>query len=661
MQRSSIVSLRTPLSLASILFLFAATISTFSFAQPASAAQVNNASVPYVALDKSYIKAPAGATRQNQQASSSPLTISLVLQPNNSASLNNELNAIYTPGSQQYHKWLATGAFNKLYGPTAAQTAQVTSFLQSAGLKLGTSPSPFIVRATGSTAQIEAAFHTTINNYKASNGTTFFQNDTTVQVPASLSSIVSEVTGLSNTEKVHTNTMSAASGAKATTATKATTPQVQKPAYGAGPGGSGLVPAQLSSLYEANAVHNLGARGQGRGTNLAVFELSGYTQSDIVAYEHQFFGASENVPIVNVNVDGGPLTPICQAGDTCTPNDYSGDIEVNADIETQIALAPKASHIYVYNAPNDYLGTTIIDEYMRIANDNSADSISSSWGACELDTGFAQAKAESIAFEQMALQGQSMFSAAGDTGAYDCLRDIGSPNLNSLSVDDPSSQPYVTAVGGTSFGSYNPGTNLNPSYHQESVWNVGEACTPSTVAGNPGCNNGTGGGGVSIFWAQPGYQHGPGVINSYSKTGAYCNAPAGQYCREIPDVSANADQYTPYAEYCTGNPTTNSYCAQLPSWFGIGGTSLSSPVWSAVIGLWDSTHGLRFGNANYGLYQAFRTPGLYSWFYHDITGKGQTDNTNGYYPTTLNYDIATGIGTPRISELMTYDFWKSAF
>ena len=255
---------------------------------------------------------------------------------------------------------------------------------------------------------------------------------------------------------------------------------------------------------------------------------------------------------------------------------------------------------------------------------------------------------------QMAAQGQSMFAAAGDTGAYSCLRGSGN---TALAVLDPSSQPYVTAVGGTSFGTFDPGANQHPTYPKgaETVWNVLNLCNGS-ANGLSNCSQfGAGGGGVSRFWARPSYQYGPGVNNAYSQEGPYCSqASNGQYCREVPDVSANADEYTPYAEYCTGNASTNSTCATIPpqpaaGWFGIGGTSLSSPLWSAIIALSDSAHGGRFGNANYGLYQLFRSH--YSKDFHDITGKNQTENNNGYYPTTPNYDLATGIGTPNISNI----------
>ena len=136
-------------------------------------------------------------------------------------------------------------------------------------------------------------------------------------------------------------------------------------------------------------------------------------------------------------MDGGPLHPICPTGDTCPPdfNGYAGDIEVDADIEMQLAISPDARHILVYNAPNDFTGQTELDEYTKIADDDIADVVSSSWGVCENDVSAAYVQAENLIFEQMALQGQSMFGAAGDTGAFDCIRSDGTTIIN---VDDPS-------------------------------------------------------------------------------------------------------------------------------------------------------------------------------------------------------------------------------
>ncbi|MGO8949705.1 MAG: protease pro-enzyme activation domain-containing protein [Ktedonobacterales bacterium] len=629
------------------LVLVAGLASAFIISGRASAAPPS-----YVTLPNSYLGAP-NAHVVGSHASSSPLTVTLVLQPSNAAKMNDLLTALYDPSSPSFHDWLAAGQFDTLFAPTAAEVAQATQFVQNSGLQLTSSPSPFLLRATGSTAQVESAFRTSITDYRDANGKAFFANSAGIQIPASLSSVVIGVSGLANTAIAHPQYVTPVQVAQKS--------GKSVPLYGGGPDESGLTPSQTAGIYDANGVYATGPTGQGRGKTLAVFELSGYTPSDITTYEHQFFGRRENVPLVNVNVDGGPINQQCPTDDICVPYpDYSGDIEVEADIEMEIAIAPKIDRIIVYNAPNDYYGITEVDEYFKIAQDDVADSISSSWAECEQDAGVGQAEAENVAFTQMALQGQSMFSSSGDTGAFSCLRDTGSPNLDDVAVLDPGSQPFVTSVGGTSFETFDPGTNLHPTYPygSETVWNVDDLCNNSTTGLANCVNYGAGGGGNSVFWGKPFYQQGPGVTSSYSTFAPSCElARPGQQCREVPDVSADADEYTGYAEYCTGNPSTNSTCAfihtyyALPDWFGIGGTSLSSPLWAAVISLYDSYHNQRFGNANFGLYDLFNRPGAYSTYFHEITGAGWSENNNGLFPTTPNYNLATGIGTPRISAI----------
>jgi kumamolisin len=441
--------------------------------------------------------------------------------------------------------------------------------------------------------------------------------------------------------------------------------------YGAGPGCSGLTPSQENSLYGAP---NLGPRAKGKGVDIAVFELSAYQHSDIAHWAHQFYGPNYNPPLVDVNIDGGPLNVQCPAGDQCPPQfeGYSGDIEVDADIETQLAIAPDVDHLIVYNAPNDFTGQTGLDEYTAIAKANVADSISSSWGVCENDITSGYAQAENVIFRQMAAQGQSLFSASGDTGAFDCIRSDGT---TSVKVNDPTAQPWVTGVGGTSFENFNPGTNPNPRYPRvgEAVWNPYNLCSnaPASAAndnhdGFSWCAlTGAAGGGSSQYWGMPLYQKGRGIINSgttYGNGTTQCSlAKTGTPCREVPDISANADEFTPYAEYCTGNDSTPfSVCAQfsgsqpVPGWFGIGGTSLSSPLVSAIIADRDSLHGNRAGNINPTLYREYQiAPSL---FFHDVTGAGHIAKNNGLYPAVRGFDLATGIGTIKMAPFIIGSF-----
>jgi subtilase family serine protease len=616
--------------------------------------------------------------------SSSRMTVQVALAPRNTAGLQALLQSLYTPGNKKYEQWLGKGQFDKRFGPAAATTEAVEHYLTSSGLTITSSGSPFLVSAVGSSQRIAAAFDTSLSNYRGARGTRFFANSTAARMPASLASNVLGVLGLDSAVREHdmvqraTSTVRPSGRASSSAAAKKSC-ETGYPTqahlfaffndgtsfadgFGAGPSCSGLTATQTNSLYDAP---KLGAKGKGKGVTLAVFELSAYQSSDITHWAHFTYGNHFTPPLENVNVDGGPLHPKCPKGDSCpaAAEGYAGDIEVDADIETQLTISPDAAHIIVYNAPNDETGQTTLAEYTKIANDDSAAAVSSSWGECESVLGASLAKAEDVVFEQMATQGQSMFASAGDNGAFDC-----GSTPQTLAVDDPESQPWVTSVGGTSWQNDNPGTNAHPAYRAgvESVWNVDSLCNESAdEGGDTGLDwcttTGAGGGGSSSFWGRPWYQRGPGVNNPFTTVGngtTQCAfAAKGQHCREVPDVSANADQYTPYAEYCTGTAkTVNSVCGTFsssqpsPGWFGIGGTSLSSPLWSGIAADRDSYQGHRSGNFNPMVYRLLQTdPGLY---FHDITGAGQHTLNNGFFPTTPGYDEATGVGTPRMSPLI---------
>jgi subtilase family serine protease len=87
---------------------------------------------------------------------------------------------------------------------------------------------------------------------------------------------------------------------------------------------------------------------------------------------------------------------------------------------------------------------------------------------------------------------------------------------------------------------------------------------------------------------------------------------------------------------------------------GIGGTSLSSPLVSAIIADRDSLHGNRAGNINATLYREYQiAPSL---FFHDVTGASHIAKNNGLYPTVRGYDEATGIGTIKMAPFIIGSF-----
>jgi subtilase family serine protease len=316
----------------------------------------------------------------------------------------------------------------------------------------------------------------------------------------------------------------------------------------------------------------------GTGQTLGLFELSGYTAADISGYESYYHLPA--VPLQNVLVHGFPGNP------------GSGADEVTLDIELMIALAPGASKIVVYEGPNTSLG--VVDTYDRIAADNLAKQISTSWGLSETSTSLRVLESENSAFQEMAAQGQSIYAASGDRGAYD--------NGSSLSVDDPASQPYMVGTGGTQLF-----VNPDETYNHETTWNVN-----GTVSG------GAGGGGVSVVWSIPSWQQGIG-------------SAASSTMRNVPDVSLNSDQYTGYSIFY-GN-----------RWWIYGGTSCAAPLWAAFTALANeqrATNGQGLlGFANPTLYQLAQEANYASDF-HDITA-----GTNLYYHAVTGYDNATGWGS----------------
>ena len=92
----------------------------------------------------------------------------------------------------------------------------------------------------------------------------------------------------------------------------------------------------------------------------------------------------------------------------------------------------------------------------------------------------------------------------------------------------------------------------------------------------------------------------------------------------------------------------------VPGWFGIGGTSLSSPLVSAIVADRVSFQGKRTGSINPTLYREYQiAPSL---FFHDVTGAGHIAKNNGLYPTVPGYDLATGIGTIKMAPFIVGSF-----
>ena len=518
-----------------------------------------------------------------------PLNLSIGLQPRNQLELENLLHNLYDPSSSMYHHFLTPQQFADEFGPTPNQQQQVVNFLRSQNLTVtAVSPNGLLIDANATVSQAETAFQVVINNYQLGSHS-FFANASAPTVPSSLSSLITSIGGLDNSVKMHplshqisTKQSHVSVGVHKTS----TNPHAQQTGYG---------PTELTGAYDSTPLQQAGI--QGNNQTVAVFELDGYQSSDITQYLQNYSLGTPNIS--NVLVDGSNGS----AG--------AGAIEVELDIEVVAAMAPKANQI-VYEGPNTTQGVN--DTYNKIVTDNKAQITTISWGECETASGAAELQTLDTIFKQGATQGIAMFSAAGDSGAYDC-------NDTNLAVDSPADDPNVTGVGGTNL------QLSGTSYGSESVWsNASDTSRSPQGAG--------GGGGLSNTFAQPTWQTGPGVKNQYSNGN-----------REVPDVSADADPASGYAVYCT---VTAAGCSSS-GWIEVGGTSAAAPLWAgstATINEYLQKQGKSIlGFANPALYGLFNAQQQYPAF-HDVTS-----GTNLYYPATSGYDMASGIGSPDIYNI----------
>lgn len=456
------------------------------------------------------------------------------------------------PKSPNFGKYLTHEQFAAKYLPTQEQMDEVRQELGKRGIDVDPGSRGPVLRAHTSVDRAERAFNVRLRTYEdRENKRTVRSPDAPISLPAGLNIVA--VHGLA-------------------------TPPVRSPKHVVGnavPGDRAgtLVPYKASTL---RAAYNIPAEATGEGAVIGMLELDGYRKQDIASY-----CSLNNLPLpklTNVNL-GGYQGQILSGG---------AQLEVTLDIELAIVTAPKAAEIVVYGADQTSSYTAWFDLLNEMANPTQhplVKIISVSWGTPEDYAATATKNSENVIFKQMAAQGQTVFVASGDSGAYGDGR--------KLVTDDPASQRWVVAVGGTTLR-----VNRDGSRASESAWSGS-------------------GGGLSSYWRAPPWQV-TGTPN------------ASLNLRNVPDVSANADPASGYAILMNGR------------WVIVGGTSASTPLWA---GYWAAIEQARAVKGLPSL--GFAAPTLWqlgdtqSSVYNDVN-----DNTlNGYYRAAVGYDHTTGYGS----------------
>ena len=491
--------------------------------------------------------------------SSQRLRLAIGLPLRNTDELNQLLVDIYDPASPLFHQYLTPEQFTARFGPTQQDYEALIAFMRANDFVItGVHPNRVVLDVSAPVAQIEKTFHTALALYQhPTEARTFYAPSSEPELDLAVP--ILHVSGLDNFVVPRPASLRRGPGGPGPS---------PLPAGGSGPGGN-------YRGRDFKAAYASGVTGTGTGQMVGLLEFDGYYANDIATYASQASLPSVP-PLINILVDGGTGTP------------GANNIEVALDIEMAVSMAWGLSAVLVYEG---FDGNDVLN---RMANDNLAKQLSSSWT-------FPSDPTTTQIFQQFAAQGQSYFNASGDGDAY--LGGLPSPTDN----------PWITSVGGTTLstsGAQGPWTG-------ETAWNWG--LVNNQYVGT--------GGGISANVSIPSYQQTVDMsLNSGSTT-----------LRNSPDVAMVADNV--YIVYNNGHGVT-----------GIGGTSVAAPLWAAYTALVNQqalNAGLTtVGFLNPAIYSICQGPGYGTNFHDTVTGNNATATSAGLYAAVTNYDLCTGWGSP---------------
>src|SRR3954464_5922632 len=208
---------------------------------------------PSTTLSNAVVHNLSLATLTGSVPATQTMTVGVFLSNPNQAAEDAYAKQLYDPSSPNYGNYLDPDTFNSQFGVPAANTQAAETWLQGAGLTVTPiESSTQYVLASGSAAQVEAAFGTPLNTYTAA-GRDFYANTAAPTVPASLG--ISDVFGLNNFNRLHIPRVQA-TGATTTSAVPT----------------SGNVPKTgLLSIKDLWSIYDAPSTNLGNGQTMAIF------------------------------------------------------------------------------------------------------------------------------------------------------------------------------------------------------------------------------------------------------------------------------------------------------------------------------------------------------------------------------------------------------
>jgi subtilase family serine protease len=561
------------------------------------------------------------------------------------ARLKAAVTAVATPGSPTYRHFLTPAQYRARFGPSKASAAAVSAWLRSAGMRItGVEASRRYVSAAGTVAAAERAFGRRLNVYRHG-GKLVRAPVGNARVPKAVAASVLGVTGLDTAPALARPTLTGPPPAfqnahpcslyygqiKAKFQGDYSTPLPKFKGATRDYAPCGYTPSQFRSAY---GVDSTSLTGSGATVGIVDAYAAGTMLKDANTYS-KLQGDAPFAPGQYSQVLPSSFTG--QAA--CGPQGWAG--EETLDVEASHGMAPGANVIFY--AGKSCFDPDLIAALGRVVDQNKVTVVSNSYG----DLGEAgQTTGDIRAWEQVILQGEmqgiSFLFSSGDNG--DELLATGTRQ-----PDYPASDPFVTAVGGTSTaigatGKLNWQTGWGT--HKFSLSANGKSWQPFA---SPSFLYGAGGG-FSTLFPRPAYQQ--SAISG--------GAPSG---RAVPDVAMDAD------------PTTGMLVGETQAFphgvrygqYRIGGTSLASPLMAGMVADAAQHADSRLGFLNIAIY---KLEAAHIGAFDDVTsvhhgdGNVRPDFVNGvngnagivYSVRTFDqdsslvtrpgWDDVTGVGTP---------------
>jgi subtilase family serine protease len=555
---------------------------------PLSQASAASASAPRGAV--------AHGTRVGDAPTSGLVDFSLVLNLRDASGAAAAVRAVSDPSSVSFRHYETASQWEAQFAPGASQVNRAVSWLKSEGFKVGAVPTDRItVPASGTVAQVEKAFGTTLGDYRVA-GQTLREADGNIAIPSAVSGSVGGVMGINQVAArpdalepppsafVTAKPCSSYFGGSSTTTTFGN----QNPGYPNTMPNTvcGYVGTQLRTAY------NIPPADTGSGFTVAIVDA--YDLKTMASDATQYFNTSDpSAPFASADytsINQGPF----DAQDACG---NWGD-EQAIDVESAHSLAPNAHILFV--GAKDCFDQSLFNSEQTIVDGGLANVISNSWGdtAGDLLTDAATRTAFDDLFEMADATGITVQFSSGDDGDNFVLTGMSA-------ADYPAESPYATSVGGTSLEIGADG-NAMTSYG----WSTGKSieCEANVAPFVQGCGrsnhgtwlpagyDGSSGGFTSYNYSQPWYQANI-VPSALSERNAAIVGPVPM--RVEPDISLEADPSTGFLIGLTEAFPNGSIHYGTTRY---GGTSLASPILAGIVADTDQAAGVAAGFLNPSVY-----------------------------------------------------------